>query len=311
MLNIFLLTLLTLLHVNYDASLLNQSESVKQQIVENLLASYQPPYRIYKVLPPIKNSMAVAPSINISANSGVAIDLMSNKVLWQKNQAQKSSIASLTKIMTALVFLETNPDLEKEFIISKEEEKETEGVTLRLKSGDKLKVKDLFYASLVGSANNATQALVKSTGLSKEEFVNKMNEKATQLGLKQTNYVGVTGLDPENQSIVSDIARLASYAFQNTLIKEALLTKEYNFETIGSKIKHHIKNTNDLLFDPSVNLAGAKTGYLDEAGYTYVSEIEKNGHKIIIVLFRSESSQARFQEAKSLAHWIYNSYRWF
>lgn len=310
MLNIFLLTLLTLFHVHYDANLLNQGESVKQQMVENLLANYQPVYRIYRVLPPIKNSLSVAPNINISAQSGVAIDLMSNKVLWQRNPEQKSSIASLTKIMTALVFLETNTDLEKEFMVSNEEEKETEGATLSLKSGDKLKVKDLFYASLVGSANNATQALAKSTGLSEQEFIQKMNEKAYQLGLKNTNYVGVTGLDPGNQSTVLDIAKLASYAFENTLIKEALLTKEYDFETIGKRISHHIKNTNDLLFDPSINLAGAKTGYLDEAGYTYVSEIEKNGHKIIIVLFHSESSLARFQEAKSLASWVFNDYQW-
>lgn len=311
MLNIFLLTLLTLLHVHYDANLLNQSDLVKQQMVENLLADYQPAYRIYKVLPPIKNSLSVAPNINISAQSGVAIDFMSNKVLWQRNPAQKSSIASLTKIMTALVFLDTNPDLDKEFIISKEEEKETEGATLRLKSGEKLKVKDLFYTSLVASANNATKALVRSTGLSEQEFVQKMNEKAYQLGLKNTNYVGVTGLDPGNQSTVLDIAKLASYAFENTLIKEALLTREYDFETTGSKIIHHIKNTNELLFDTSLNLAGAKTGYLDEAGYTYVSEMEKNGHKIMIVLFRSESSQARFQEAKVLANWVFNNYRWF
>lgn len=306
-----LIFLLSFNHFDYHPDLLNKNDAVKLEIATQLINNEQSPlFKVYRPLPPVKNSLFLSPAINITAHSGILIDKMSGAILWQKNAEEVSSIASLTKLMTAIIFLETSPDLEKEYTMTKDDEKGVTGSRLEVKAGEKLKVKDLFYVSLVGSANNATKALVHSTGISEDDFVKKMNERVKQLGLKNTKFNDVTGLDPENKSTAAEYVKIANYAFQNSQIKEAVNLPEYTFETIEKKIKHVIKNTNQLLPDPDLHLIGAKTGYLDEAGYTFVCEAEINGHDILVILFGSESGNIRFQEAKALFDWAFINYTW-
>ena len=171
-------------------------------------------------------------------------------------------------------------------------------------------VRDLFYSSLVGSANNATKALARSTGLSEVDFIQRMNDKARSLGLANTKFYEVTGLDPDNHSTVHEYVRIARMAFSNSAIMEALTTQEYTFETIDKKIQHLIRNTNQLLQDSDLTLIGAKTGYLDEARFTFACQAERDGHEIFVVLFGSHSSAARFAEAKEIIQWSYNNNTW-
>lgn len=311
MVTLLLATLLHLLRLDYSPDILSLDDHRQSQIVEEILsASTQPLYHITRALGPLKQSPFVQPAEALSAEAGILIDELSGQVLWQRNTEIVLPIASLTKLATAIVFLETNPDFTKEVTIEKSDGIEADGSRLAVAAGETLTVGDLFYASLVGSANNATKAMVRSTELSTEEFVRRMNEKARQLGLPRTTFHEVTGLDPDNTSTVQDYSRLASYAFRNERIHEALNRTDYVFSTLNTRHSHRLKNTNQLLADSELHLIGAKTGYLDEAGFTFVAEAEKDGHRLIVVLFKSDSSQARFAEAKGLLQWAFAVHQW-
>jgi len=312
MFDVLLLTLLSIQCLDYSADIFHYDNSVKVEIIENLMDRKEPQtvYSIYKKLPPLKQSISLGPAVSITAQSAVVVDVGSGEILWQKNPQVVSSIASLTKLMTALVFLGTQPDFSQEIEFSVEDEEGVEGSRLYMKAGEKLTVKDLFYASLVGSANNAARALARSTGLTAEEFIARMNNKAKEMSLLNTVFYDVTGLNPENKSTVLEYTRLANYAFRNSQINEAVNTKEYTFRTLDKEIRHTIRNTNQLISDSELSFIGAKTGYLDEAGYTFVCEAQEDGHEITVTLFGSGSSQERFIETKSLIGWTFGNFRW-
>ncbi|MFA5135159.1 MAG: serine hydrolase [Patescibacteria group bacterium] len=309
-----LLLLTILLHINqidYSEAVLYSSDAMQSRIVQMLLTeTYDPPFTVRRALPPAQVSELDCPDAAISAHSGVVLDVDSGKILWQKDAEEALPIASLTKLMTALVFLETNPDFSAEITIEASDNVDVPGSKLHVQPGERVTVGDLFYTSLVGSANNATKALARSTGLPEEQFITRMNALARDMGLEHTIFYEVTGLDPQNTSTVLEYSFLANYAFRNETIKRTLATREYTFETIDKKIIHRIKNTNQLLNDGELELIGAKTGYLDEAGYTFVCEASENGHRTIVVLFRSSSSESRFIEAKALLQWSFDNFVW-
>jgi len=311
MLGFLLITLLTLNNIDYPADIMRYDDETTVRLINELSEQqYNSIYSNYRPLPPIIGTSYTHPAQYISATSGIAIDGATEHVLWKRNADVPLPIASLTKLMTALVFHETNPDFNAEVTIEGSDQSNVIGSRLYVQPGEVMTVRDLFYSSLVGSANNATKALARSTGLSEEDFIQRMNDKARSLGLSNTQFFEVTGLDPNNHSTVYEYARVARRAFGNSVIKEALTTREYIFETIDKKISHRITNTNQLLQDGDVTLIGAKTGYLDEARYTFVCEAEEGGHEIFVVLFGSHSSEARFAEAKEIIQWTYNNNTW-
>lgn len=311
MISFLLATLVYLQHLDCPPSYYLHENVVSRQLTQALLDQrYHPSYTVTHQLPPVPRSPFFRPSRAITAASAAVIDVASGQILWQRQPTAVLPIASLTKLTTAVVFLGTSPDFSQEVIIEKEDNANSEGSALQVKTGERLTAGDLFYSSLVGSANNATRALARSTGLSNEEFVSRMNTVAQQLGLTQTTFHEVTGLDPTNTSVVNEYAQLARYAFTFDRIRQAATMAEYRFRTMDKKIEHKIKNTDALLTDSDVQLVGAKTGYLDEAGYTFAMEATVQGHDVLIVLFKSETSQTRFAEAKALLTWVGQAYYW-
>ncbi len=312
MVSFLLATLFALQQIDYSPSIFYLDGRLQSQLAEQMMASeYQGPFRVYRSIPPIRKSDFVYPIDSISATAGIALDSMSRQVLWQKNTDQQMPIASLTKLMTALVFLETDTEFSEQITIAQEDNSNVEGSRLYVTEGETVTVGDLFYASLVGSANNATKALARSTGIPEEEFIRRMNDTAKRLGLHKTVFYDVTGLDPRNQSTVLEYSRIVQLALRNSTIRGALLRNEYAFETVDKHISHHIKNTDKLLGDDDLHLIGAKTGYLNEAGFTFACQAEDDGHGVIVVLFNSSSSEQRFYEAKILLQWAFSNYLWF
>ena len=311
MLGFLLITLLTLNNIDYPTDIMRyDNERAMHLIVELGEQKYDSIYSIYRPLPPIVTTSYIHPAQYISATSGIAIDGATEHILWERNADASLPIASLTKLMTALVFLESNPNFDAEITIEESDVSNVIGSRLYIQPGEVVTVRDLFYTSLVGSANNATKALARSTGLNEEDFIQRMNDKARTLGLSETQFYEVTGLDPDNHSTVYEYARIARIAFGNSAIMEALTTQEYTFETIDKKIQHRIKNTNQLLQDQEVSVISAKTGYLHESRFTYVCQAEQDGHEILVVLFGSHSSEARFAEAKEIIQWSYSNNTW-
>lgn len=280
--------------------------SAKNVLVSNSIPGEISVSNNQRVMPILTDSQKV----DTNSLSAVVYDEKSKYKLWSKNENEIRSIASLTKLMTALVFLDHNPGWETVIQITDEDHRDGNKAYLFL--GDRLTVKNLFYTGLIASDNTAITALVRSTGLTEEQFVEEMNETATRLRLKNTHFVEPTGLNSNNQSTAHDLARLALIAFENSDIQQVLQLPAYVYTTEnGKEIK--VISTDDILHNPSsgdqVLLAG-KTGYLPEAGYCFVGWFEENDNRIVTVVLGAPESEDRFTETQKLVKWAFHSYSW-
>lgn len=247
--------------------------------------------------------------IKVAARSAAAIDCESNDIVFEQSAQEKWPIASITKLMTALVFLDFNPGWDVIYEMKREDRRE--GGRIYLYMGEKMTVKDLFYTALVASENTATAALVHSTGMTEGQFVTKMNERARILGMSNTSFIDATGLSP-NESTAEEIAKFAKIALENEDIKKATLTREYKFKTSEGRQKT-IPSTDQLLkekMDEGIIIIGGKTGYTDEAGYCFVGRFEKDGHELVTAVLGTPSTAARFTETNSLVKWIFANFKW-
>jgi len=249
----------------------------------------------------VQPAIASPAVVSIDSPSGILIDAGSGQVLWEKNAKEVRSIASITKLMTAMIFLDTNTSFDK--VVAMEQSDMASGSNLQVSAGETLKVQDLFYSMLVGSANNASLALARSTGLSQEEFVSRMNAKAQNLGLTNTHFVEPSGLNPDNKSTVHDVVLFSKEALKSFSMLQGTTTKEYTFTTINRGVFHRIKNTNELL-DSSLYVTGGKTGYLDEAGYCLMAKAKNSqGREVIAVTLSATTSSSRFSDTEKLLRW--------
>lgn len=248
---------------------------------------------------------------DLPAGCGAVADIQENKILFEKQADKEWPLASITKLMAALVFLDYNLGWEEIYEVRHEDRRE--GGKIYLFTGDKVKIKDLFYLSLVGSGNTETVGLVNSTGLSEEEFVKKMNEKAESMGLTNTRFYDPAGLNNSNVSTAKETAVFAKIALADKDISEATLAKNYSFTTQGGR-KKVIYNTDDLLDifpQNGIKIAGGKTGYTEAAGYCFVGKfIDHNGREMISVVLGGDSKDSRFTQTRGLVEWAYENYVW-
>jgi D-alanyl-D-alanine carboxypeptidase len=249
---------------------------------------------------PHPQSAAVV-SIKLSENERI------KDILYSKNYDQVRSIASLTKLMTAAVFLDTNTPMDKVITYEAGDNTNPAGSRLNVAPGETMTVKDLYFTMLVGSANNAAKALARSTGLSQEEFVRRMNAKAKGWGLAHTHFVEPTGLDPQNVSTVYEVALMAKQAFNRFAILQGTMTPVYGFRTINTSQPHTIKSTETEMFSSPLRLTGMKTGYLNEANYCFVLKArpgdEGTDHDVITVVLGASTRSQSFQETTDVMNY--------
>lgn len=241
--------------------------------------------------------------LTVHARSAAILDTTTGTLVAQYHADQQLPLASLTKVMTALVLLDTHPKWSKVVTFAKNDIRS--GAALLIRPGEQLTMHELFGSMLVGSANNATMALVHNSGLSEQEFVRRMNAKAQALGLAQTTFVEPTGLDAGNVSTAAEYAQLARIGTRQKTIARMMTTKVFTFTTRGSRrITHHMKNS-DTLLGTSLAIQGGKTGYTEEAGYSMMiktsAKVANSLKSFITVVMGSASSRTRFAEAKRLA----------
>ncbi|MEO6077223.1 MAG: hypothetical protein ABIP54_00365 [Candidatus Andersenbacteria bacterium] len=238
-------------------------------------------------------------SNEFQATSALLYDGQSNQIVFQQNAFERRPLASITKLMTAMVALDHGIDWNKEANILPNEY--TVGGELMLSRGETVTMKDLFNASLLGSANNATMAYVRQIGMSKEEFVQAMNRKAVELHLEQTEFHDVTGLTPQNVSTAYEIAVMAHYAFTHyPEISQATSQKEYSFTVKGTGREHTIRSTNKPVQLGELEVSGSKTGFLYEAGYCLVQEGVGALKDKVAVVMNAPSEQDQFVEVAQL-----------
>lgn len=253
----------------------------------------------------IKPSVGSEPQI--SSLAAVVIKEDDGQLIWGKNQEQIMPLASLTKIAAMKIFLDTKPDLKKTVTYKKQDElmnykycKPGEAALLRLKDGETATINDFLYAALIGSANNAVETLVRISGLKRDEFIKRMNEWVQSIGAKNTIFIEPTGLAPQNVSSPLDYAIITKEAFKNTTLQKISTTWKYQFATLNTKKKHYLTNTNRLLDLSKYKFLGAKTGYLDEAGYCLMTKVATPKGNLVVVNFNATSSRNSFLDNEQL-----------
>ena len=237
----------------------------------------------------------VPPEGGVYARNAILLDPLTGEVLFEKNASRSVPIASLSKLMTALVFLEQNPDLNKEVTV-RADEIAGAGHT-QLRRGEVVPLGELLRMSLMCSDNCATRVIAHSSGLTPDEFIARMNRKSIELGLTGTRFVEFTGLNEHNVSTAADVARLLHAAANEPLIAEITTTRSYEFHT--TRRWHTIGNTNRLLYG-RYEVLGGKTGFIREAGYCFATWVRAQGRDLIAVVLGAPTNATRFADAVRL-----------
>ena len=247
------------------------------------------------------------PSLRLRSQAAVAVDIENRVILYDKNPTVQRSIASITKLMSVLVFLELTPDLDLPTIILHEDRTQS---TSSFPVGNSYHLIDLLHGVLMSSDNRATRALVRSTGLGEEEFVNQMNQKATEIGLRDTHFADPTGLSPENVSSALDCVKLIETALGDSLIAAISTKREHRCRSLLKKRLVHLYNTNRLLSNSNLQVLVGKTGFIRSSGYCLATCVgDQNGKKIVFVVLGAPSNTTRFQEMYKLIRWTSQNYK--
>ena len=217
-------------------------------------------------------------------------DLTNDEVVYEVDSTKQTSIASLTKIVTTITAIETIENLDEEVDITYSilNTVEWDASKAGLEAGDHLTYRDLLYASMLPSGADATNSIAILSSGSIDNFVSKMNELVSRLGLKNTHFVNVTGLDAEGHySTADEVRQILAYALKNELFRQIYTTREYTLSN-GLLVKSTIikYNTNSQI-DTS-NILGSKTGYTGEAGYCLSSLSNINSHEFIVIVLNAE-----------------------
>lgn len=247
-----------------------------------------------------------------TARSALVMDVKTGMLLFAKNPDEIRSIGSVTKLMTALVFLESDPDL-REMVELDVDEDLVYGGRIYLSFGDALKLEDVLAASLVGSDNSATQSLVRFSGMTQEDFISRMNEKAQEFGMTSTTFTDATGINATNLSTARDITKLLARARTIPVISKYTTTPQISvLQASGRAVD--ISNTDTLLTsylnEGDYSIEVGKTGYLPQAGYVLSTLIREEEHEIYVVVMGAETIDARALEVKGLATWAFKTFKW-
>ena len=268
-----------------------------------------------QVAPPIKPQLPeltgeMLDSEQFSADCMLVRDVKSGKLLFQKNEYTPHALASISKLMSALVILEKDIDWTATTTVIGDDSLGT-----HIYAGDVYTLEQLWNVALVASSNKAVLSIVNYLDWPEEAFVERMNQKAQELGLLDTRFVEPTGLDENNISTASDISLLLSDALRHNKIKDSLLLPEYNLYSKQRATAHHVWNTNWLLLgwveNSFADILGGKTGFINLAKYNFTVRLaDEFGHQIDVVILGADTHEARFTEARDVANWVFANYKW-
>ena len=239
----------------------------------------------------------------LTAGSALVLDLASSVILYEKSPNERFAPASTTKIMTALVGLD---EYEMGDILTVKTVEE-EGRVMGLKKGERLTFENLLYGLLVHSANDAAITIAENYPGGREEFIRTMNRKAKKLNMKNTHFENETGFEQDDHYMSSiDLAHLVIHSLNNPSFLKTVETKRIIVVDLTGKEAHQLENVNELL-GKIPGLYGGKTGWTENAGECLAAATERQGHKIITVILKSED---RFGETEKLINWAFANHQW-
>ncbi|MDE6583698.1 MAG: D-alanyl-D-alanine carboxypeptidase, partial [Clostridia bacterium] len=223
-----------------------------------------------------------ANAMTTSARAAAVIETTTKRKLFATNENQRLPMASTTKIMTAITAIERCRDLDEKFEISPKAVG-VPGTSLYLRKGDVYSTRDLLYALMLISGNDASVAIAEHVAGSTSEFVTMMNETAKKIGVENSHFANTHGLDADGHYTTAyDLAVITAYALDNDTFREIVSTKNTKI-TNGNGENRYLKNKNKLLSTLD-GCIGVKTGFTDDAGRCLVSAIEKNGMRVVCVV---------------------------
>lgn len=239
---------------------------------------------------------------DVRAEAAIIYNPETGEVLWENHSKDQRSIASITKVMTALVFLESNTPLSTMVIVERSDV--SRASTTYLRNGFKLTADDLLNLLLVGSDNAAARALARASYLGYDGFIQRMNEKARELGLESTVYADPSGLLAENLSSAYDLARLIAYAAADERV--GAIMRKTSFSTSIGKRTITANSTNQIVRNGDIDVVGGKTGFISRSGYCLATllKLPQSGQQVAFVVLGAKSNASRFWETRHLFNWM-------
>src|SRR5476651_782389 len=251
-----------------------------------------------------KHAPVVAPIVQIDSGSAMVVDLKTHEVIYSRNPDQVRPIASLTKLMTAMVTLDAKLPLDEVISVDIHNTSEMRGVFSRVKVNSEITRKQMIQLALMSSENRAAASLAAHYPGGYDAFIRAMNAKAKQLGMTQTHYVEPTGLSPRNVSTARDLTRLLLASQKYPLIGELSTTSEKTAVFAHPAYALPFRNTNHLIMNPSWNIQLTKTGYTDDAGHCLAMRATINGRPVTLVVMDAFGKYTAFADANRLRTWM-------
>jgi D-alanyl-D-alanine endopeptidase (penicillin-binding protein 7) len=243
-------------------------------------------------------SGAVIPDVRAAA--AIVLNPETGEILFEENAKDQRSIASITKVMTAVVYLEDDPDLSQPVQIERADVRAAS--TTFLKAGEQVRADDLLHLTLIASDNAAARVLARISHGGTASFVERMNQKAIELGLENTAFSDPSGLEAENVSSAYDLSRLITFAASDERIGPIMRTTDYKLTTSRRNIT--IRNTNKLL-GGDVDVRGGKTGFINKAGYCLATLLKlPQGNQVAVVVLGAKNNMLRFMETRHIFNWL-------
>jgi D-alanyl-D-alanine endopeptidase (penicillin-binding protein 7) len=281
--------LLLAFFVFFSASTIHFVESTDHS---ELFASVEKNYRL-------DFDNAVSRGLRLNLKSALVANYDNGEVIFSRNADVVRPIASITKLVMAMVVLDEGVDLKATEVITKQDAYRSSRSRLRV--GYELTLHDLMWAALMNSDNRAARALARATAGTQKEFVRLMNAKVKSLGLHNTVFHEPTGLDKRNVSTAHEVARILHYAHDYKLIAEITSSKRHMVKVANRNRQLPMANTNLMVHSRYKVLAG-KTGYIRAAGYCLVTLVEnRKGDMFTVVVLGVPGDRLRFREARKLA----------
>ena len=247
--------------------------------------------------------LAVSGALNVKSSAAMVVDLDDGYTIFGKNTQNVTPIASITKLMTAMVVLDANPPLEEPIYIDSADLDFVKGTRSRLGIGTGLTRRDMLWLALMSSENRAAASLGRTYPGGSEAFVAAMNRKAVELGMWNTRFVDATGLSSENVSTADDLVKMVRGAYQYPLIREFTTTPAHEVETVAGR-NMQFRNSNGLVKNPTWEIGLSKTGYISEAGRCLVMLTRIATRTVVIVLLDSWGTKTRLGDANRIKKWM-------
>ncbi|QJT25434.1 D-alanyl-D-alanine endopeptidase [Aeromonas media] len=242
--------------------------------------------------------------LQLKSGSALVMDINTGKTLYQKNPAQVRPIASLTKLMTALVVLDARQNLNQTLTIDQNDRDNLKHTYSRVRMGTKVTRRDALHLALMSSENRMASALGRHYPGGRSAFIRAMNNKARQLGMRNSRFYDSTGLSTRNVSTARDLAKLIAAAYRQQLIRQFTqdTNKEMRFSTPAYSLMFN--NTNPLVKNPDWDVRLSKTGYTDEAGRCLLMRAKPDQQELAIVLLNSVGKRTPIGDANRIRKWL-------